>query len=369
MQGSCTIMLHPTCFLFLDSLDPLKFTSLRLDENNDITAEPLSRNTEELLEIQKHAKTVVILPSYLGNILELELPWINEAKARLAIPFALEEDLASSIQDLHFAFDKNYYQDGKYLVIVVPQNILDNILNFFKTTQIAIDAISLDFFALNENSSMRLQDYIIVNHNDFKAALKEPFDKPYLKANPTIKIEKMHNITRVAQNIQHNSYINLLQGNYKKKNGSSILRNFSIIALIIWIISLALSSGIILYKLNAKIAQYDDIINSKYLEIFPDAKTIVAPQIRIRQALSPRNQFKQSNFWHLLHMTLLAMPSKDIQIKQIQFQQNVMTLNINCKSFALLASYVQYLQKRQIKVKQTQAKMHQSEVIATLELQ
>ena len=100
-----------TCFIFADSLDDNSAFCLVLDEDGNITA-PLSMRTfDEIQIIQANAITTVILPTRVVTLHRLELPWLSESKARTAIPYALEEQLAQNVNTLHFAFDKSYHKN------------------------------------------------------------------------------------------------------------------------------------------------------------------------------------------------------------------------------------------------------------------
>ena len=94
-----------TCFLFARQFYDEACLSLRLDKNGEIDA-PLSlRSFQEFKSLQRQSRTIIVLPTERSSLFEIELPWLGERKARAAIPYALEEQLAQNVATLHFAFD------------------------------------------------------------------------------------------------------------------------------------------------------------------------------------------------------------------------------------------------------------------------
>src|SRR5580692_5459631 len=98
------------CFLFTKHLDDNGCFCLKISQEGELIAPPNQCTFTEIKTLQKECNTLVIETTTSASILDLELPWLPERKARIAIPYALEDKVAQSVEELHFAFDKLRYQ-------------------------------------------------------------------------------------------------------------------------------------------------------------------------------------------------------------------------------------------------------------------
>ena len=103
-----------TCFLFAQHFNDESCLSLRLNEQGQLDA-PLERRTVDALKaLQVKARTMVVLPTESSSLHQVELPWLAERKAREALPYALEEQVAQQLTSVHVAFDKPHYKNNQY---------------------------------------------------------------------------------------------------------------------------------------------------------------------------------------------------------------------------------------------------------------
>ena len=98
------------------------------------------------LNLSKSAETVVLIPSHIQRIFELELPKMSRSQMQKAVPFALEEQLAEDLTSLHFAL--GHKQKSKQTVGVISKNIMEDILHGLATINIQPTAIIPDCLAL-----------------------------------------------------------------------------------------------------------------------------------------------------------------------------------------------------------------------------
>ncbi len=103
-----------TCFIFTEVLNEDQCLCLRLDPNGQIDAPLALRSTSEVKALQMNARTIVVLPTQSSSLHEVELPLLGERKARAALPYALEEELAQNVTTLHFSFDQKHYKQNRY---------------------------------------------------------------------------------------------------------------------------------------------------------------------------------------------------------------------------------------------------------------
>ena len=109
---------------------------------------------------EKH-KTVVLLDNtsvYIGSV---QLPIKNRQKLLRAIPFALEEQIADEIDDLHFVAGKPQ-QDGSVPVAAIKKSTLESIIDIINQAGIEAIAIIPDTLCLTANNNQ----WAILLHDD-----------------------------------------------------------------------------------------------------------------------------------------------------------------------------------------------------------
>ncbi len=136
-------------FLFAETLDEIGCTSIQLEPDNSVAAPLAHRTFDEIRTLQSNKPfIVVVLSAARTSLLEVELPWLSEVKARAAIPFALEEQLAQKVSALHFAFDKVFHHNNRYLVGVIERQYLAEVMTRLTEEDIVFNEITMDWFAL-----------------------------------------------------------------------------------------------------------------------------------------------------------------------------------------------------------------------------
>ena len=96
------------------------YTIIRLNHNNKNRCEYVVANEKgeikdsikhgnlnDISDQEKNNTVIIMLPGEEILSKSLILPIKSYAKLKQAIPFALEDDIASDIDDCHFAFEKN----------------------------------------------------------------------------------------------------------------------------------------------------------------------------------------------------------------------------------------------------------------------
>jgi len=377
-----------TCFLFIEKIDNEKILSLRLDKNGLVDMALAYRTIEETRSLQFNTRTIVVLPTASSSLYEIDLPWLVDNKARMAIPFALEEQLAQNVSTLHFSFDRNFYKNDRYLVVVTDKQLLVDLIRKLDDFSLDFDLITLDWFSLNSQEVFVTNYGLLVNDLLFKGALSGDLAANYLNSfenkkgisifkdslsslsvNGATKIDDQF-LTYSATRLYKSNLINLCQGELKHNNSSTSIKK--------WFIALALISGILfcsvvffkalyLHKLNSNSAIVDNKIALIYREFFPNSKTVISPKFRIEQLLKA-NKNEDSSLWYLLDKFAQVFNEKDFEIEELRFQSNILSITLKANNFSALESLEQQLQQSQLKVKQVQASSHDHNLIATLEL-
>lgn len=376
-----------TCYLFSKFLDDAGCLSLKLSSEGVVVAPLLQRDFVDIKPLQESSHTIIIESSDSASFIDLELPWLPERKARIAIPYAIEEKLSEPIDNLHFAFDKNHYQNNHYLVVVISKSRIQYIMNILANHTIEYDYITLDWFALEPGQLCVSDNTLIINNDDFKGTLsgelattyltKHPLNQAYMfrdsliKTNAPVEQIDEHSFNWLAQRISNSKPLNLCQGEMQHGNNSDwITKGYKIAGALaaLWLVSILITNGLSVYSLNKK----NNVINEKiaviFHEFFPEAKQVVSPKFRISQLLKNNASDNQAHFWFMLNQFAKASHASKINVEQLRFQSNKFSVTLASPDFPSLERFQNALKTLQLKVKQTQASTRDQQVVATLEL-
>lgn len=378
-----------TCFLFSQGFDEKQCLSMRLSQRGDIEAPLMSRSFDEIKSLQTHAKTILVIPTDCCSLYEVELPLLSDRKARAAIPYALEDQLAQQVTDLHFSFDKQHYKNGHYLVAVMDKSILSALMSQCSTLGLSIDLMTLDWFALKDNEACATERSLLVNDSIFKGALRGDLAALYQK-NPAVNahlyvfkdslplVQKKKasldesSLTWIATRLVDATMMNVCQGELQLKKQHNMTHRWyyaaGVLTLLLVLNSL-LMNLLSLHSLHSKIADIDKQIALIYRQFFPQAAQVISPKFRIEQWLKENAAgHGSSTMWVLLEKFGDAFQANQVSLQQLRFQEPVLSVTLLGKNFAALEDLQQRLQQMGVKVSQTQATSHEKDIMATLEL-
>ena len=376
------------CFLFTKHLDDSGCFCLKISQEGELIAPPAQRTFAEIKTLQKECNTLVVETTTSSSILELELPWLPERKARIAIPYALEDKVAQSLEELHFAFDKLRYQNNRYVIAVISKQRIQYLMHLLDEHDMEFDLITLDWFALSPQELCISESVLLINNDDFKGALSDELARSYIKKHPlnephifqdseitvdnSLPKDKDFSYTWIAQKILKTKPMNLCQGDMLHGNASAgwIQKGYQLAGLLcgIWLLSLLLVNALSLHFLNKKTESIDRQISAIYHEFFPEAKQVISPKFRISQLLGSNVSDTQTHFWFLLNQFAKVMNENQMTLEELRYQNKTLSVTLISSDFAGLEDIENKLKKLQLKVKQTQASTRDQHVVATLEL-
>jgi general secretion pathway protein L len=358
-----------------------------MDDSGQVVGPLAKRSIEAFKLLQKNAQTIIVLPAELSGLYEVELPWLGERKARAAIPFALEEQLAQSVATLHFSFDRAHYHKNRYLVVVIDKQFLVDLMAKLDGFGLDFDCITLDWFALNEQEACITSKGLLIHEKTFKGALSSDVafaylgnaskDTQILRFKDSVSNLKATNVktlktdfyTWIAGRLLKTSAINLCQADLQHDNGKQLglyWYKASAIALAFLLVCGILMKALQVHLLNTRIANVDKEIATVYQVFFPGANQVISPKFRISQLLKGGSQ--TSPLWHLLDKLARVSDSTQITIQDMRFQGKGLVITLKSKNFTDLERLQSRLRNEKIKVTQVQASSQDQQVLATLEL-
>lgn len=379
-----------TCYLFAQHFTEEHCLGLRLDDQGQIDA-PLERRTLEAFRtLQFNARTIIVLPTENGSLHQVDLPWLSDSKARAALPYALEEQMAQHVTTVHIAFDQAHYQHQHYLVVVIDRVFLQNLMDRLDSASIGFDTMTLDWFALSEGEAVISETSLLVHDDQFNGALSaEPAgiylarrlasssilifndSAPALKSPPASQVVNASFYEWTAQRLLKAKPMNLCQGELRHNTRQEVNTRWyqATIALTgIWFASFLLVHIFILHHLTTKIADLDQKIKVIYHDFFPHASQVISPKFRVEQLLKAGRTGQDKALWQLEDTLAKAIVNGTFTIEQLRYQNQTLAVTLIASDFAALDELQLRLQQAGVKVTQAQAASHEQQVTATLEL-
>jgi general secretion pathway protein L len=389
-----------TWYIFIQSDDVSELLSLRMDMHGQIDQPLQMRPIAAIQTLQANARTIIVLPAHWCGLYQIELPLLAERKAREAIPFALEDMIAKPVAQVHFAFDKNFYRNGRYLVVVIDKTVMTQWMAKLEDIDLNYDQITLDWFALQPGEGMVDIQSVKVNAEAFQGTVTLDIweridhawsqqiewtlfsDSAVLPEWSTVPKQSTQRLVWVAQRLFKGKMFNLCQGNFQHATShTQIVRKYQFAGILAsaWLVAfIGIHLGLYWFVTH-QTQKIDQQIAQSYRVFFPGATQVISPKIRVAQLLQQSQLGNNAALWSLLESFSLAAVQASSKIAQpnvkmesmvqtLQFQNQVLTVLFHCENFAALEQIESFLQHRHIHVQQISAATEADKVVAKLEL-
>mmetsp|Transcript_6286 Transcript_6286/g.3530 ORF Transcript_6286/g.3530 Transcript_6286/m.3530 type:complete len:406 (-) Transcript_6286:1923-3140(-) len=327
-----------------------------------------------LHEAAKHtqfAKVIVLVPAVSIYLTSVKIPARSRKQLLNALPYALEDEIASNVEDLHFAAGKK--QEDKCLPAAgVNKETLEKWLQVLHDANIQPDIMMPETLLLNKNTLLIEDEQAIfcdglnkgfgMDTINLSALLKiycesfenqnkdEPFklcvldyrqikDKRLIDELRSFNIIKDDNLPNslepldyMVQNFDTNKSINLLQGAYSSRGTLNLLwhswKTAVVLAAILICVHMS-TAGLRYYRWTKEISLLDEKIKQIYLKAFPEAKQVVNARIQMEQKLYALQTKEQNNFLtQLAKVGTQVAKMKTNLIKKIDYIQGRLTIDI-----------------------------------------
>jgi len=347
---------------------------------------------------EKH-KTVVLLDNTSIHIDNIQLPTKNRQKLLRAIPFALEEQIADEVDDLHFVAGKTA-ADGSVPVAAIKKSTLDDILKLFTEAGISPVAIIPDTLCLtaderqwaillhDEQANIQFNSF---NGNEFDRDIFPTIISSLLQQETTATPDKIILFTQDGDeeetgkteladtlpddieliNVSYNTHplviycgqyknampLNLLQDTYKPQRKDNVEWQR-------WRLAAALTATWIVLALGSASAQYFNLqdkntelsiqIEKIYKTSFPKSKKIVNARVQMEQKLK---ELKGGGFTSagtsmlaLLSESANALSSeKNLTLQSINYRNKTMDLELTGNNLQAIESLNKKINKAPVK--------------------
>ena len=385
-----------TLLIHFNPARPEHATWSLVNNAGELTTMIASGSPKEAAPLANKHKTVVLLDNAAIHINTTQLPVKNRQKLLRAIPFALEEQLADDIDDLHFVAGKPL-ANGATPVAAIRHETLTNIIGVLNEAGIEPAAMIPDTLCLTANSkqwSILLYEKVLkVQLDTFKSGeydiniiatlltsnlekkngdkpekiiLFTPEDDPGINDHKELVDEVVSSISNCISddieliNVSYNTHplvvysgqynnampLNFLQGDYRPRQKDNIKWQR-------WRLTAALTTIFLCLHLGSASVQYFDLqkknadlksrINKIYKNTFPQSKRIVNARVQMEQKLNDlkgsSNSVSSGGVIELLASSASALSSeKNITLQSINYRNNNMDIELTGKNLQAIES-------------------------------
>lgn len=398
-------MQNTTFVTISEATDQLSWIST--DEHHTGNTGVQTGNIEQLAEDISSNKLIVLVPTSLVTITIADVPKTAISKLRQAIPYAIEEELASPIEDLHFALGN--WEDAGLAVAIVQEQRLANWLARFQQHKFNIEALLPSAFALDyqencwsmyitaEQTLLRVSAQVVlyidttnletllralINSDQFSAPEKVMTYNP--DAIDLSAIEKFHldleqqenppKLLELAiKNITSIPTINLLQGDFKPKHKKSVKQKQWQLAGILaglWLAVLIFGNlGQYIYY-STKADKLNKQTLALYQQVLPGQTDLTNAKINVTNELKNLILADEGSPFLRLMGSLgdIWKSDKQLTVTELNYQNNKITMQITMPSFADLDQLSSQLKNRGLTVQQSNVRTAGKQIQAQLDI-
>lgn len=374
-----------------DSADKISWV---IFENGQLLSGPQQGTLTDLPVIDAKVDVVVYVPTANVTMINLTLPDMPQTQRAQAALYAIEEQLAEDVQELH-AVVWEQAEKHLYSMAIIRKSLLQDWLNKLQAINIFPSAIFPDIVTIPAADD----EWAVVTHGELiyvKIAQEMGFaiegdyiqsilaNSLLLSKNPPKKIKVYDNkekilsllfndlsvpIYSVIEDEQNDSrffwinfnyqglHCNLLQGEMLPQE--SLMEKYQywhkpMVLAVILIGLIACTTAVKWFYLNHEETLLNQQIASIYMQLFPEATTVVSPKERIEQLLSTKNSLAQGNdFFDLLGLSgqvLNQIPQ--VKLQNISFMGKQLVLQVQVDNASSLTKLNDTLKKYRINVQQ-----------------
>ncbi|MCF6287626.1 MAG: type II secretion system protein GspL [Proteobacteria bacterium] len=339
------------------------------------TASKSSIASWQQVSVQKSQKLILILSANLVLNTQIKIPSKNEEIIRQSIPFALEEQIASNIEDNHFAYTQ--LAEQLFLVSIVAKSHIFAIQQALSTHGLKCEKMYSEVFSVPRKQDTinicATDESFIVNEDYAGTLLNKALLTTYIKLSKTknttiytskqidsandAKIDVQQTDTNLlqAQTLNTGLTVNLFQGEFaqnsdkqKRRNPWKKLLTLAVTLMLSWLL-------INLYQWWSLTTTIDDIKQKQQvllLQLIPDASQseknnpYAAIKSRLQIAQTSQGTSQGEGFIQaLIYLGQTLQQHPDIQVHSLRQRQSKLEIQLQAQNVGVLNSFQASLEK------------------------
>ena len=283
----------------------------------------------------------------------------NQAQLRQAAPFAVEDDVAESIEDLHVALGADQ-GEGMRAAVVVERDYLADWVEAFEQFKFKLDCVVPDYLCIPGDDQkltiLRSVDAILLRLGAWGARVDAALGEDALQAICRIALEQ----AGVAERQEFNHYgeelydliatnvaaapVNLLQGEFATRSGSvadlSGLKTIGALAAMFFagVAGMAYYEATMLRQQSRQVEQRTEQIVK---QTFPEISRVVNPRAQVRQRVSTSGQSGDAflSLSSLLALGLKSSSNVDLESLRFDGDRGALTASIVFTDYSDIATF------------------------------
>lgn len=327
------------------------------------------------INVQKSQELLLILSANLVINTQINIPSKNEEIIRQSIPFALEEQIASDVEDNHFA--NTQLGEQLFLVSIVDKNIMLTIKQALNSHNLTCEKLYSEIFSVPRHkdsiSICEVGDYHLLNEDYAGTKLSSTMLKSYLRLkksknkiiytikqtifekNSQINVKQLDTVLLQAQTLNTGLTINLFQGEFaqnsdKKDSINPWKKLFGLVTVLV--VSWLLINVYQLWSLSNTVDDLKQKQKTLLVKLIPDAGSseqnnpYAAIQSRLKLANNSQNSATGSGF--ILSLTYLGktlQQHKSIQVLSLRQRETKLEVKLQAPNVSSLNDFQQNLEK------------------------
>ncbi len=393
----------------VSKLNPETLSWVVTDEQGKVIQQSQQGSVEELAKCSSGRSITALVPGTQVLLTQVKLPRISKKRALKALPFAIEDELADDVENLHFALSSHAY-NGIYPVAVVGHDVMSKWFDLFEENGLRIDKMIPDYLSLPYDATfwtvviedqtalvrtgplegfvtdvsnlvpmlerkldeleehlpqhIYIKDYVGVEDIDIKSIVGRGVEVVVDKRTDEL-------LTYIASNMQEEFDINLLQGKYQVRYADQKNQR-------IWAITAGLMGLWLLVMLGGNITQYvffskqdaslEKQVTELYKVVFPQAKNVVSPKVRVKRELERLKEVTVGNpFLQIIAATAPVFKKhSSLSVRGLEYQNEQATIEVDIDDFQTLEMISNAIAKQGFIVKQQEAQRVGEKVSARL---
>jgi general secretion pathway protein L len=410
----------------LVKLDQERLTAqwLVLDESGQPHAAIRDGGLDQLKDFSQQRRVVCLLDGSLVLLDQVVLPaGRNRRKLIQAIPYALEDDLAEDLDDLHFALGRDQVvgavgEDaaetvtGRQVTIpvaIIAREKMQNCLRILSEAGVKAHSLLPDQLALpladGQWQVLIYDDHAIVRTgpqtgfncdlNNLVILLDTALDQSSTKPEriqiwnhtpATLELNLLHkdieiNITQtdqsplvtLARGYRRETQINLLQGEYAhKEEYGKLLKNWLVPATLLgaWILIALITKTIGYIQLKSESSSLQEQMTEIYLQVFPDSKNLYGQRNQLEERLKALGGGGDNPLLQLLNaVTAQLNATTGTTIRALDFNGEILDVELKIAEVQQLEQMRQQLQNQGLTAEIRSADTEGDSVTGKLRLQ
>ena len=260
-------------------------------------------------------RIVVLVPGEEVALHEARVPGHNRQRVLRVVPYALEEELASDVEDLHFALGRSLGGE-RYPVAVVERRQMDAWAELLREAGVSAHQWVPETLALPHAEGWDLMldgERVLVRSGDFSGFACDADSLPMMVSllagedqlpeaarvygasavqlvgvDVSLDSSQLQPLDILARGWVQGPVIDLLQGAYsRREEWGRLLRPWKATAalLLAGLLLAGVSAGLNYHRLTQQQAQLTADIEALYRKTFPNARRIVNPRLQMEQQL------------------------------------------------------------------------------------